>query len=197
MVAAAVFVFTSIPGLLPEPQSGSFFLSEKLPPEYHVPGTQRSNSAYPHNGNGELSSMAERTIREILKEQAQLLTRLEEALDQEFSLLKERKALELPELSKVKTDILLKIQTNDSSIKNHPEKDLLKTDLLRAKNLLLERLAEVKRKNEVNGRLIELNLAASRRLSSSLVQIRDTSTVTYDERGNKNALAGLHLDFEA
>lgn len=141
--------------------------------------------------------MAERTIREILKEQAQLLARLEEALDQEFSLLKERKALELPELSKVKTDILLKIQTNDSSIKNHPEKDLLKTDLLRAKNLLLDRLAEVKRKNEVNGRLIELNLAASRRLSSSLVQIRDTSTVTYDERGNKNALAGLHLDFEA
>jgi hypothetical protein len=40
-------------------------------------------------------------------------------------------------------------------------------------------------------------MAASRRLSASLVQMRDTSTMTYDERGNKNALAGLHLDFEA
>ena len=141
--------------------------------------------------------MAERTIRDILKEQVQLLNQLNEVLDQECSLLKQRKALELPALSKVKTDLLLKLQTNDSSLKNHPERDLLKTDLLKAKNMILDKLAEVKRKNDVNGRLIELNMAASRRLSASLVQIRDTTTLTYDERGNKNALAGLHLDFEA
>ena len=141
--------------------------------------------------------MAERTIRDILKEQVELLNQLDEVLDQECSLLKQRKALELPPLSKIKTDILLKLQTNDTSLKNHPERDLLKTDLLKAKNMILDKLAEVKRKNDVNGRLIELNMAASRRLSASLVQMRDTSTMTYDERGNKNALAGLHLDFEA
>ena len=141
--------------------------------------------------------MAERTIRDILKEQVQLLNQLDEVLDQECGLLKQRKALELPALSKVKTDLLLKLQTNDSSLKNHPERDLLKTDLLKAKNMILDKLAEVKRKNDVNGRLIELNMAASRRLSASLVQIRDTTTLTYDERGNNNALAGLHLDFEA
>ncbi len=141
--------------------------------------------------------MAERTIRDILKEQVQLLNQLDEVLDQECILLKQRKALELPPLSKIKTDILLKLQTNDTSLKNHPERDLLKTDLLKAKNMILDKLAEVKRKNDVNGRLIELNMAASRRLSASLVQMRDTSTMTYDERGNKNALAGLHLDFEA
>ena len=58
-------------------------------------------------------------------------------------------------------------------------------------------LADLQQKNDVNGRLIELNLTASRRLAASLVQLRDRSTMTYDGKGNQNAMRGKYMNFEA
>ncbi len=141
--------------------------------------------------------MPEREITEILKEQQNLLAKISEVLKEEYELLKNRRALDLPKLTESKSEILLKIQTNDRSLKNHSARERLKGDLAPMKEQILKALAEVQQQNDVNGRLIELNLAANRRLASSLIQIRDTSTMTYDGKGKQNAIQGGHISFDA
>lgn len=141
--------------------------------------------------------MAERSIVDILKAQDSLLTELDKILKEEFALLKERKALDLTELNNRKSKCLLDLQTNDQSLKLHSQKDRLKNDLSKIKNLLADKLKSCQHQNDINGRLIELNLAANRRLASALIEIRDTSTMTYDDKGNKNAIRGRHLNIDA
>ena len=141
--------------------------------------------------------MAERAITEILKAQDNLLIELSKILQEEFALLKERKALDLPSLNERKSKCLIDLQTNDQSLKIHSQRARLGQDLLKIKNMLTDKLKACQEQNDINGRLIELNLAANRRLASALIQIRDTSTMTYDDKGNKNALRGRHLNIDA
>jgi|SRR5574344_124890 flagellar biosynthesis protein FlgN len=141
--------------------------------------------------------MAERSIVEILKCQDTLLDKLTQVLKEEHDILKDRKALNLNEINENKSKYLLELQANDQSIKAHSQKDRLLSDLKPIKELLVNKLSACQKQNEVNGRLIELNLAANRRLASSLIQLRDTNTTTYDIKGNKNALRGKHFNFEA
>lgn len=141
--------------------------------------------------------MAERSIVEILKAQDTLLDNLAAVLHEEYNFLKERKALDLTSINERKSKFLLDLQSNDQSLKLHTQKERLHGDLAKIRQLLVKKLEECQKQNEVNGRLIELNLAANRRLASSLIQLRDTNTTTYDGKGNKNALRGKHFNFEA
>lgn len=141
--------------------------------------------------------MAERLLFDILKEQDTILDNLSNVLDEENVLLKERKALELKELNERKSKYLIDLQTNDQSLKYHSQKEKLKTDFVKVRQLLNNKLISCKRKNEINGRLIELNLAANRRLAASLMQVRDRNTMTYTGKGYHNAIRDNHISFDA
>ena len=45
-------------------------------------------------------------------------------------------------------------------------------------------LQSCQERNEVNGKLIELNLLSNRKLAAELCQLRDKNKLTYDNRGN-------------
>ena len=141
--------------------------------------------------------MAERPIVEILKAQDGVLDRLAQILKNEFALLKERKALDLTKINEEKSQCLLDLQQNDQSLRLHSEKERLATDLVKIKDLLNNKLKECQKQNNINGRLIEINLAANRRLAQALIDIQDVSTMTYDNSGNKNAIRGPHLNSDA
>lgn len=141
--------------------------------------------------------MAERSIAEILKVQENILDELFVVIADEFEVLKARKALDLTAITEKKSNLLLELQSNDSALKFHSEKERLETEFLTQRKAITQKLADLQQKNDVNGRLIELNLTASRRLAASLVQLRDRSTMTYDGKGNQNAMRGKYMNFEA
>lgn len=141
--------------------------------------------------------MAERALIEILKCQDEILNKLKKVLEQEYAVLSERKALELNAINEEKSKLLLELQTNDQSIRCHSERDRLKNDYDKFRIILNKKLADVQKQNEVNGRLVDLNLAANRRLAQALIEIRDRNTMTYDNKGNQNAIRGKHFNFEA
>lgn len=141
--------------------------------------------------------MAERCIAEILKAQENILDELFVVIADEFEVLKARKAFDLTAITEKKSNLLLELQSNDSALKFHSEKERLETEFLTQRKVITQKLADLQQKNDVNGRLIELNLTASRRLAASLVQLRDRSTMTYDGKGNQNAMRGKHMNFEA
>ena len=55
------------------------------------------------------------------------------------------------------------------------------TKLLRR---ILTNLQSCQERNEVNGKLIELNLLSNRKLAADLCLLRDKNKLTYDHRGN-------------
>ena len=65
----------------------------------------------------------------------------------------------------------------------------LKTDYTQHVRVLRVKLAECKRRNEVNGKLIRLCQASCRRLTSMLMGVRDrmTQSLTYTDKGGMNA----------
>ncbi|MGN1393475.1 MAG: flagella synthesis protein FlgN [Succinivibrionaceae bacterium] len=141
--------------------------------------------------------MAERALIDILKAQDDILKELMTVMGEEFLLLKHRKALDLTEINHKKSELLLSLQTNDQAIKYHTEKERLNGDYRKFVEILNGKLEDCKKKNAINGRLIELNLTANRRLAASLMQIRDRNTMTYNNKGYQNALRGKHFSFEA
>lgn len=141
--------------------------------------------------------MAERALIEILKCQDDILNKLKKVLADEYEILKNRKAMDLVPLSEAKSKLLLELQTNEQSIKCHSEKHRLKEDYDKFRVLLSNKLNEIKKQNEINGRLVDLNLAANRRLTAALIETRDKNTMTYDQKGNQNASRGKHFNFEA
>ena len=154
-------------------------------------------AAHPFFKEREGIRMAERCIAEILKAQENILDELFVVIADEFEVLKARKALDLTAITEKKSNLLLELQSNDSALKFHSEKERLETEFLTQRKVITQKLADLQQKNDVNGRLIELNLTASRRLAASLVQLRDRSTMTYDGKGNQNAMRGKHMNFEA
>ncbi len=78
--------------------------------------------------------MAERALIEILKNQDDILEALKKLLLKEHDVLVARKALELNAINEEKTKLLIQLQTNDQSIKNHSELERLRTDYKKLEN---------------------------------------------------------------
>ena len=136
-------------------------------------------------------------LPELLEHQNLLLDSLLTLLEEEFNFLKQRQVSELPEIAHNKQQLLEQIQQQDQQISQHPNRDALKDELSPLKELLVEKLRHCQEKNEVNGKLIELNLAANRRLGSVLTQLRDRNSMTYDNKGSTRASGGSNLNLKA
>ena len=136
-------------------------------------------------------------LPELLEHQNLLLDSLLTLLEEEFNFLKQRQVSELPEIAHQKQLLLEQLQQQDQQISQHPDRDALKDELSPLKELLVEKLRHCQEKNEVNGKLIELNLAANRRLGSVLTQLRDRNSMTYDNKGSTRASGGSNLNLKA
>lgn len=131
--------------------------------------------------------------RDLLQQQQNLLLALQDVLDQEFAALKHRKVMELTPLASRKTEILSQLTQLDAQIKQNATPDEYKN----WRNDLHTILQACREKNEVNGKLIEMNLIASRKLSSILAKARDNDSITYNDHGLTQPRSSLPLGIKA
>lgn len=123
-------------------------------------------------------------LLDLLQQQEDTLNQMLALLDEEFDLLKQRKALALPELTEKKQQLLATLAQNDQTIATTLSDHQLQPELEPFRQRLLTTLQACQERNEVNGKLIELNLLSNRKLATELCQLRDKNKLTYDNRGN-------------
>ena len=126
--------------------------------------------------------------------QQELLRLMLKLLKDELELLKNRKAESLPAISRQKVDVLNQIRQIDQAMGSHPEVARLKGDLQEERRKISQLLEECQNQNAVNGRLIEMQLASNRRLSSMLSKLRDRSSMTYDKSGLSHSGGATRFD---
>ena len=129
------------------------------------------------------------TLEELLNIQNQQLDEINTLLNEEFMILKNKKALALPEIETKKTAVIDKIQKLDRTIAAHPDCNLLKTKYKDQKDQILKKLKNCHRQNAVNGKLIQLCMASNRRLGSTLSKLKDHNSVTYDDKGTTHSIS--------
>lgn len=137
------------------------------------------------------------SLTELLQHQDTLLNQMMTLLDEEFSLLKQRQALSLPDISSKKQQLLEQLQQNDERIGKHPDHHQLDHQFAELKEQLVDKLRQCQERNEVNGKLLELSLASNRRLAGVLTQIRDRNSMTYDSKGTPHSVGSMNLNLKA
>lgn len=133
-------------------------------------------------------------LEDMVARQQELLRLMLKLLKDELELLKNRKAESLPAISRQKVDVLNQIRQIDQAMGSHPEVARLKGDLQEERRKISQLLEECQNQNAVNGRLIEMQLASNRRLSSMLSKLRDRSSMTYDKSGLSHSGGATRFD---
>ncbi len=133
-------------------------------------------------------------LEDLVARQQELLRLMLKLLKDELELLKNRKAESLPAISRQKVDVLNQIRQIDQAMGSHPEVARLKGDLQEERRKISLLLEECQNQNAVNGRLIEMQLASNRRLSSMLSKLRDRSSMTYDKSGLSHSGGATRFD---
>ena len=133
-------------------------------------------------------------LEDLVARQQELLRLMLKLLKDELERLKNRKAESLPAISRQKVDVLNQIRQIDQAMGSHPEVARLKGDLQEERRKISQLLEECQNQNAVNGRLIEMQLASNRRLSSMLSKLRDRSSMTYDKSGLSHSGGATRFD---
>ena len=133
-------------------------------------------------------------LEDLVARQQELLRLMLKLLKDELELLKNRKAESLPAISRQKVDVLNQIRQIDQAMGSHPEVARLKGDLQEERRKISQLLEECQNQNAVNGRLIEMQLASNRRLSSMPSKLRDRSSITYDKSGLSHSGGATRFD---
>ncbi|MBQ9274051.1 MAG: flagellar protein FlgN [Succinivibrio sp.] len=136
---------------------------------------------------------------EFLNEQDEILLLLGRVLKEERRALRERDMKQLGLVSKEKSTLMVRLQSNDQRIKLHPECAQLKTTFADRMQAIKESLLTCKKTNDANGRLLELCSNTTRRMSSLLMKVRDQSTMnlTYTSKGNTTARGPMRVSISA
>jgi flagella synthesis protein FlgN len=129
----------------------------------------------------------------LLQQQQKRLTALQEVLEKEFAALKQRQVMELAELANSKTTLLAQLTALDNQARQYASDDEYQS----WRENLHDLLRSCREKNEVNGKLIEMNLIASRKLSSILAQARDRDSMTYNDHGLTQPRSSMPLGIKA
>ena len=129
----------------------------------------------------------------LLQQQQKRLTALQEVLELEFAALKQRQVIELAELANKKTILLTQLTALDDQARHSASADEYQS----WRENLHDLLRSCREKNEVNGKLIEMNLIASRKLSTILAQARDRDSMTYNDHGLTQPRSSMPLGIKA
>lgn len=138
-------------------------------------------------------------IKYYLDLQNTILDKLAKVIQSEYEALRDRMVTQLAQLSSAKSDLMLKLQANDQKIKLHPEVSKLKTEYAPTILIIKDKLKKCKFRNEVNGRLIVMNMQASNKLKAVLMEARDVTTrnMTYNAKGAASAKGPSRLSISA
>ena len=129
----------------------------------------------------------------LLQQQQNLLLALQDVLEREFVALKHRNVIELVPLANSKTKVLSQLTQLDEQV----QKSVTPAEYQLWRKDLHSHLLACRDKNEVNGKLIEMNLIASRKLGSILAKARDNDAVTYNDHGLTQPRSSLPLGIKA
>lgn len=140
-----------------------------------------------------------RPLADFLKEQEMILDKLVRVIDSEFKALKERDMAQLNALSMQKSDLMVKLQSNDQRIKLHPDVATLKTDFADEVGRIKAKMNQCKFRNETNGRLITMCMQSVNKLQALFVGVRDSLTrnMTYSSKGTASARGPVRLSVVA
>ncbi|MDX7708538.1 flagellar protein FlgN [Aeromonas caviae] len=120
----------------------------------------------------------------LLRAQDDNLSQMQGLLAEEFDLLKAHRALTLPALADRKQQLLVAIETLDKTLAELPDLKQQLSAFPTQLQALQAKLEACQEQNNLNGRLLELSIVSNRRLASFLSKLRDSSSLTYDAKGN-------------
>ncbi|MGY6038955.1 flagella synthesis protein FlgN [Aeromonas sp. AE23HZ002T15] len=120
----------------------------------------------------------------LLRAQDDNLSQMQGVLAEEFDLLKQHRALALPALAERKQQLLTAIEALDKTLAEQPDLRQQLSAFPAQLQALQSKLDACQEQNDLNGRLLELSIISNRRLASFLSKLRDSSSLTYDAKGN-------------
>lgn len=120
----------------------------------------------------------------LLRAQDDNLSQMQGLLAEEFDLLKAHRALALPALADRKQQLLVAIEMLDNTLAELPDLQQQLGAFPTQLQSLQAKLEACQEQNNLNGRLLELSIVSNRRLASFLSKLRDSSSLTYDAKGN-------------
>ena len=120
----------------------------------------------------------------LLHAQDDNLSQMQGLLAEEFDLLKAHRALALAALAERKQQLLEAIETLDKTLAELPDLQHQHGAYPPQLQALQAKLEACQEQNNLNGRLLELSIVSNRRLASFLSKLRDSSSLTYDAKGN-------------
>ncbi|MGN0903171.1 MAG: flagella synthesis protein FlgN [Succinivibrio sp.] len=138
-------------------------------------------------------------LKEYLAEQNSILDNLLKVISGEFEALRVRRVDALKALSQMKSEMMVKLQSNDQKIKLHPEVESLKTVYSAEVQQIKAKMSQCKYRNEVNGSLIKMLMQSNNKLKAALLGARDavTCNMTYNDKGSANARGPVRLSVQA
>lgn len=142
--------------------------------------------------------MTIRTLTELLGLQVSYVEQLMALLTAEKSALESRDVTALEKLSQDKQLKITQIAELDVKISQHADAgELLSTYLSQKQQIEIE-LTQCQELNDVNGKLIELNLRNTKRLTDTIIRSRSRNNITYDKLGRtRGSFSTLGMTFKS
>lgn len=138
-------------------------------------------------------------IKDIIERQLELLGQLKVIITEEKEALSSKDADRLLSLAGNKAQLLNNLHSNDDVLAKHYDKSMLTSDPLLSEQINAAKtlLSECQQLNSENSNLIELNIASMNRFSQALQVSRNSSSLTYNDKGKTSSISTLGNDIEA
>lgn len=138
------------------------------------------------------------TLPDLLQQQSSNVEKLEQLLMDEKTALETRDTPSLEAVSIEKQVLITTIAEIDSQINQHQDAQLIETQFAEEKQQLETQLQHCQELNDVNGKIIELNLRNSKRLTDTIIRSRSQNNVTYDKSGRtRGSVSTLGMKFRS
>ncbi|MDX2322587.1 MAG: flagellar protein FlgN [Moritella sp.] len=137
-------------------------------------------------------------LTELLALQASYVEQLQALLTAEKSALESRDVTALEKLSQDKQQRIIQIAELDVKISQHADAAALLSTYLPQKQQIEAELTQCQELNDVNGKLIELNLRNTKRLTDTIIRSRSRNNITYDKLGRtRGSFSTLGMTFKS
>ena len=138
------------------------------------------------------------TLPELLVLQTSHVEQLLALLTAEKSALESRDVTALEKLSQDKQQKITQIAELDVKISQHADSAELLTTYLSQKQQIEDDIRQCQELNDVNGKLIELNLRNAKRLTDTIIRSRSRNNITYDKLGRtRGSFSTLGMTFKS
>ncbi|QFI36554.1 flagellar protein FlgN [Moritella marina ATCC 15381] len=142
--------------------------------------------------------MTIKTLPELLGLQVSYVEQLMALLTAEKSALESRDVTALEKISQDKQQQITHIAELDVKISQHADAAELLSTYLPQKQQIETELTQCQELNDINGKLIELNLRNTKRLGDTIIRSRSRNNITYDKLGRtRGSFSTLGMTFKS